>query len=501
VAYLEAIEPDDDGRRRFRLRAPRDGRDLGILRVDRAEDVAAAIARARAAQPAWAELGVRARADIIKGAVAILLRRRSEFMEVINTETGRTRMETVFMSMFASCDFMNFYARRAHKVLADRAIGAHLLKMKRIQMIYQPLGVVGVITPWNGPFEMSLNVSVQALLAGNAVVLKPSEATPRSGGLTAELLHEAGVPPDVFQVVYGDGETGAALVDGGVDKISFTGSVRTGRKVGEACGRNLVPCTLELGGKDPMIICEDANLERASAGAVFGAYMNAGQYCSSTERIYVERGIADVFLDKVLARVSALELGRDIGAIIFEPQFSVIEGHLADAVEKGARILMGGAREGNFFQPTVIVDVDHTMKLMTEETFGPILAVQVVDDLDEAIALANDTDYGLGASIFTRDKAKADAIARRLRSGSVCVNDAAVTYGVLEVPFGGRGQSGVGQINGAEALRQYCQPVPVIHDRFQRDEEHIWHPFTEDKIDGMLKAVGAIWGSPLRWWM
>src|ERR1019366_187659 len=268
------------------------------------------------------------------------------------------------------------------------------------------------ITPWNGPFILSLNPSVQALMAGNTVVLKPSEVTPFSGRLVGELFTEAGLPRDVLTIVEGDGETGAALVDAGVNKISFTGSVRTGRKVGEACGRNLIPCTLELGGKDPMIVCADADLERAVGGAVFGAFMNAGQFCCSTERVYVVESVADEFTRRVVEKTKALKLGKegefDIGPIIWPKQLETIERHVADALGKGARLLSGGRRAtevGNlFYEPTVLVDVTHDMAIMREETFGPILPIVRVKDEAEALRLANDTAYGLAANVWTKDE-------------------------------------------------------------------------------------------------
>ena len=248
--------------------------------------------------------------------------------------------------------------------------------------------VVGIITPWNGPFVMGMNPTCQALLAGNAVVLKPSEVTPFAGRLVKSVLEDAGLPPDLIQVVDGDGETGAALVEAGVDKISFTGSTRTGRKVGEICGRNLVQCSLELGGKDPMIVCADADIERAAGGAVFGAMFNTGQYCSSMERCYVVGSQGDRFTQLCVEKVQSLRMAADghydIAPMIWDRQIQVIERHIKDAVEKGAKVLVGGERDGQFFQPTVITDVTHDMLIMTEETFGPILPIMKVNSEEEA---------------------------------------------------------------------------------------------------------------------
>ncbi len=346
-------------------------------------------------------------------------------------------------------------------------------------------------------------------MAGNTVVLKPSEVTPFSGRLVGDLFREAGLPAGVFTVVEGDGETGAALVDAGVDKVSFTGSVRTGRKVGETCGRNLVPCTLELGGKDPMVVCADADVARAAGGAVFGAFMNAGQFCCSTERVYVVDSIADEFTRQVLEKTKALKLGRDgefdIGPMIWPRQLETIERHVADALARGAKVLTGGRRATQigdlFYEPTVLVDVTHDMAIMREETFGPILPIVRVPDEEEALRLANDTTYGLAANVWTRDEAKAVCLAKRLCAGSVCVNETAITYGAIEAPFGGRKTSGVGQVNGETGLRGYCFAQPIILDRFQLKEEHVWYPYTADKARTLQKVMSWLWGTRVGRWL
>jgi succinate-semialdehyde dehydrogenase/glutarate-semialdehyde dehydrogenase len=325
----------------------------------------------------------------------------------------------------------------------------------------------------------------------------------------ADLFREAGLPEDVLSVVQGDGETGRALVDAGVDKISFTGSVGTGRKVGEACGRNLVPCTLELGGKDPMVVCDDADLARAADGAVFGAFMNAGQFCCSTERVYVVDAVAEDFTRLVVEKTRTLRLGTegefDIGPMIWPRQLETIERHVADAVSKGARVLTGGRRATQvgklFYEPTVLVDVTHEMAVMREETFGPVLPIARVRDEDEAIRLANDTTYGLAASVWSRNEPKAIGIAKRLCSGSVCVNESAITYGATEAPFGGRRTSGVGQVNGETGLRGYCFAQPIVIDRFGAKSEQVWYPYTAAKAHTLQRAMRWIWGTPMGRWL
>ena len=504
MAIVEAIE-STSGARRLRVSSPVTREKIGEVTVTPAAEVRAVVARARAAQPAWAAAGFDERARVMRRALKTLIRRQEEFIDVLVRETGRSRVETIMMEIFASCDSLSYHAKHAKRLLADETRPLHLLRNKKLVVTYKPLGVVGIITPWNGPFVLSLNPSVQAMMAGNAVVVKPSEVTPLAGRLLAELFRDAGLPDGVLTVVEGDGETGAALVESGVDKISFTGSVRTGRKVGEACGRNLIPCTLELGGKDPMIVCADADLERAAGGAVFGAFMNTGQYCCSTERVYVVEPAADELTARVVDKVTALRQGRegefDLGPMIWPSQLDVIERHMADARKKGARVLTGGRRNtalgDMFYEATVLTDVTHDMLIMTEETFGPILPIVRVRDEEEALRLANDSAYGLSANVWTRDPEKAMALARRIESGSICINDAAVTYGALEAPFGGRKASGVGQVNGDTGLRGYCYATPVIFDRFGPKEEHVWYPYTVDKGKLLQKIIKWVWGTPI----
>jgi acyl-CoA reductase-like NAD-dependent aldehyde dehydrogenase len=505
MALVEPIEPGAGGRRRLRLKNPATLEPIGEIEVDTAEDVRAALERARKAQPEWARLGFEQRGRILRRAIPVLLHRQDEIVDALVAETGKPRIEVLAAELLTACDVIEFYAKRARRMLADRTIPVHLVKNKKLRIAYKPLGVVGIITPWNFPFILSLNPAVQALMAGNAVVLKPSEATPFAGRWIAELLAAAGLPEGVFQLLLGDGETGAALVESGVDKVSFTGSVRTGRGVGEACGRRLVPCTLELGGKDPMIVCADADLERAANGAVYGAFTNAGQVCMSTERVYVVDEVADAFLEKVLEKTSALRQGPegefDVGPMIFAPQLEVVERHVRDALAKGARVLSGGRRNpawaGLFYEPTVLVDVNHDMDVMREETFGPVLPIMRVRDESEALRLANDSLYGLNASVWTRNKHKGAELARAIESGSVVVNDCMVSYGIAESPFGGVKQSGIGQVNGELGLKSYCHAQSIVVDRFGGKTEPMWFPHSAGKLKTVRRMMRILWGTPL----
>jgi acyl-CoA reductase-like NAD-dependent aldehyde dehydrogenase len=505
MAVVEQIESAGGGRRRLGLSNPATLEAVGAIDVHTAADVAAAVERARKAQPAWAELGITERARFLERAIRVLLARQEDFVDVICSETGKPRLEAVATEILTACDSLQFYAKRAHRILADRTIPVHLMKTKKLKLSYRPLGVVGIITPWNFPFILALNPTAQALVAGNAVVLKPSEVTPFSGQLVERLFQEAGLPDGVFQLVQGDGETGAALVEADVDKISFTGSVRTGRKIAEACGRRLVPCTLELGGKDPMIVCADADLVRAARGAVYGAFANSGQVCTSTERVYVVNEIADEFTRRVLEETSALRQGAsgefDVGSIIFPQQLQIIEEHVADAVARGARVLAGGrrnpAQKGLFFEPTVLDGVTHQMRIMREETFGPVLPIMRVADENEALRLANDTRYGLNASVFTRDKRRGVEIAKSIESGCVVVNDCMLTYGVPESPFGGVKESGIGRVNGEMGLRSYCNTQSILIDRMGAKNEALWYPYSARKLSLIQRAIKVLWGTSL----
>jgi acyl-CoA reductase-like NAD-dependent aldehyde dehydrogenase len=505
MAILEPLEPGPGERRRYRLRSPATLDEIGTLEARGAGEVRAALEMARKAQPDWAALPVDERARYLRRALRALLAREAEVIEVIRRETGKPETEALAAEVLGACDALAFYARRAKRILADRTVPVHLLKTKKLRISYRPLGVVGIVTPWNFPFLLSLNPTAQALVAGNAVILKPSEATPQSGQLVEDLFRAAGLPEGVLQCLPGDGETGRALVEAGCDKISFTGSVATGRRVAEACGRQLVPCTLELGGKDPMVVCADADLERAAAGAVYGAFANAGQVCVSTERVYVVDAVADEFVRKVVEKTAELRQGADgeadVGPMILPSQLEVVERHVQDAVARGARVLAGGRRNpaspGLFFEPTVLVDVDHDMAVMREESFGPVLPIMRVRDEDEAIRLANDTRYGLNANVWTRDKRRGVELAKQIQSGSAVVNDCMITYGMAEAPFGGRKESGIGQVNGEIGLRSYCHAQSIAVDRFGGKGELLWFPYTARKTRLLQRAMRFLWGTPL----
>jgi succinate-semialdehyde dehydrogenase/glutarate-semialdehyde dehydrogenase len=511
MAIVTPIETPPGARRRLRLSSPATGDTLHEITVANADDVRAALERARKAQPAWEALGVEGRVRYLRRALDVLVAKQEEFIDVVVRESGKPRTEVLMMDVFSGCDSLNYVAKRAPRWLRPETRRLHgMLRLaKRLRIVYRPLGVVGVISPWNGPFILSLNPTIQALAAGNCVLLKPSEVTPLSGRLVGDLFEAVGLPEGVLQVLLGDAETGAALVEAGVDKISFTGSVATGRKVAEACARQLVPCTLELGGKDPMVVCEDADLDSAAGGAVAGAFLNAGQYCCGTERVYVLDSVADEFVRKVVERAGALRQGSDgefdVGPLFWPRQLEIVEEHVADAFAKGARALVGGRRnpnlDGLYFEPTVLVDVSHEMKIMQEETFGPVLPIMRVRDEEEAIRLANDSRYGLAANVWTRSRRHGVEVATRIQSGSVCVNDMAMTYGAPEAPFGGLKQSGVGHVNGDAAVRGYCHALPILIDRFGGRQARDAYPYSFRRDAGMQRLIRFLFGTSIGRWL
>ncbi|HEX9814236.1 MAG TPA: aldehyde dehydrogenase family protein [Myxococcota bacterium] len=511
MAIVTPIETLPGERRRLRLASPATGKPFGEIEVQNAHDVASALEAARNAQPEWAARSVDERACYMVRAVQELIERQDEFVDVLLRESGKPRAEALMMEIYSACDVLTYYAKHAAEMLHSekRRLHGFMRFMKKLRIEYRPLGVIGVISPWNGPFILSLSPTIQALLAGNAVLLKPSEVTPYSGKLAGDLLEAVGLPDGLVSVLLGDGETGAALVEAGVDKISFTGSVETGRSVAEACARQLIPCTLELGGKDPMIVCADANLDNAAGGALVGAFLNSGHVCCGTERVYVVDEVADEFTQKVLERVAHLRQGSrgefDVGAIFWDRQLEIIEAHVADAIAKGAKLLAGGRRnsdlDGLFFEPTVLSEVNHNMLVMQEETFGPVLPIMRVADLDEAVRLANQTHYGLGANVWTRDNRSGVRLARQIDSGSVCINDMSITYGVLEAPFGGLKSSGVGQVHGPNALRGFTHAKPILIDRFGGKATAGLYPYSFKNEARIQRLIRILYRSPLGRWL
>ena len=488
---------------------PATGETLATIPELGADQVKAMAETAREAQPAWWDSGFEARAKVLLDARSWMVQNAERVVGTICAETGRPADETQFAEFGYGLSALEFWAKRAPDYLADEAIesASPFVRGRRMVVRYEPVGLVGVIGPWNYPLNNSFGDCIPALAAGNAVILKPSELTPLTSLLMAQMLAECGLPPGVFQVATGRGETGSALV-GLVDYVMFTGSVRTGKKVMQQAAERLTPVSLELGGKDPMIVLADADLERAANAAISYGLNNSGQVCISVERIYAEDPIHDELLERIAQKVETLRQGPpgpagtvDVGAMIFPPQIETIEAHIADAVEKGARVVTGGKRAegpGRFFEPTVLADVDHSMRCMTEETFGPTLPVMRVHDAEEAVALANDGPYGLQASVWTRDEARGEELARRIQSGVACVNDAQVNYGALELPMGGWKESGLGSRHGPDGIRKYTrrQSLMITPGTIgSRDAHHF--PYTAQVTETIGQTFAALATSDL----
>jgi acyl-CoA reductase-like NAD-dependent aldehyde dehydrogenase len=485
---------------------PATGRVISSVPLLGPEAVETIAARARRAQPGWAALSFEDRGRVLLRAQKWMVDNLERVIDVVVSESGKTYEDAQLADYGYTVGALGFWAKEAPKYLAEEHVPSWnnpVVAGKRLIIRYAPIGVVGVIGPWNYPIANSFGDCIPALAAGNSVLLKPSEVTPLSSLLMAEMMRECGLPDDVFQVATGDGSTGAALIEH-VDCVMFTGSTRTGKAVMKAAADHLVPCYLELGGKDPMIVCADANLDRAANAAAFYSMNNGGQVCISIERVYVEEPVYDEFVSKVTANVGRLRQGQpgaagsvDVGAVTFPPQIDVVDAHVRDAVDKGARVLVGGQRrqgDGRFFEPTVLVDVDHSMKIMTEETFGPTLPIMKVPDAEEALRLANDTAYGLQASVWTRDVERGEALARRVEAGVVCVNDAQVNYSALNLPMGGWKSSGLGTRHGAAGIRKYTKTQSLLVTRLAPKRDLHMFPYSRRRTRLLQRMLRALYG-------
>jgi acyl-CoA reductase-like NAD-dependent aldehyde dehydrogenase len=481
---------------------PRTGSLIAEIEQMSAAQVGSAVDRARSTAVAWSSLTYKERTRHLLKVRDQLLNSAEELVDTICAETGKQRAEAVTTELMAVCETIGWYAKNGERALDTQSVSPGLMAHKKAWKRYEPLGVIAVISPWNYPFTLSMTPVITALFAGNTVVLKPSEVTP-TVGLAIGKLFEDDSWGDIVQVVTGGGETGEALVRSGCDKICFTGSVRTGKRVMAAAADSLTPVLLELGGKDPMIVCVDADLARASKGAVWGAFQNSGQTCMSVERFYVEESIFEEFLERVLKETALIRQnasGGDIGSMTFAPQIEIVEEHIADALSKGARVVAGGHRldqAGLWFEPTVLVDVDHTMSIMTEETFGPVMPIMSVSDPEEGLRLANDSIYGLNSSVWTSDQDLAISIANRLEAGNVCINDCIVSYAIPGLPFGGVKQSGIGRVHGPEGLREFSAIKSVMSTRVAAPRELWWFPVPQALEALGITSMRARFGSTL----
>jgi acyl-CoA reductase-like NAD-dependent aldehyde dehydrogenase len=602
---------------RFAVHNPATQGIIGTLPNLGANQITEAVARAAAAHPGWAASSVRDRMRILERFAELLCDQKDSIARVISREAGKPEAEAMSTEILVVLDTVKYLQNHVPAFLKPEPVphGNPIMKLKRGTLLREPFGVIGIISPWNYPFSLPTIQTLTALVTGNAVALKPSEFTPYSSLELARLLKEAGLDPDLLQVITGDGAAGAALLAANVQKVVFTGSVATGKRVAQAAAARLLPVVLELGGKDPMIVLEDADIDVASSAAVWGAFMNAGQTCLSVERCYVQEKVYPTFLEKCVEKTEKLRVGSsyidssshplrhdqpgedktsspqrmghpqsssshslrheqpgedkayspkrmghpqsssshplphqevgegeirdgakdgapvsrvssagegtstpkhaksahvgdpdacgpdpevDLGPMIHERQLRIVQSHVDEALARGARLLAGGKAMPqlgpNFFTPTILADVDHSMQIMREETFGPVLPVCSFKTEDEAVALANDSEYGLAASIFTRDRKRGEALARRIQAGTVMVNDVLTCFGISEAPHGGIKASGIGRTHGRFGLEEMVWPKYVDSDRVPRMKKLWWYgygPAFGQQMGGFIELLFA----------
>ena len=452
-------------------------------------EVRAAVARARAAQPAWNALPIERRIEIVGKFQHLLQEQKSEVGALITREAGKPYVEALLTEVLVVLDAARFLIDNAWSFLSEQPVahGGLAMKTKRGRILREPHGVIGIVSPWNYPLSIPAVDALGALVSGNAVVLKPSEFTSLVALKFQSLLHDAGVPEAVFQVIPGDGATGAALLNSDIDKLIFTGSVPTGKRIAQAAAARLLPVVLELGGKDPMLVLDDADIDVASSAAIWGAFVNAGQACLSVERCYVHRSLYARFLDACVKKAQQLRIGNgldaetDIGPMIHEGQVRMVEAQVQEAKAQGARVLAGGSRlpdlGPNFYAPTILADVTQDMRVMREETFGPVLSVAPFDSDDAAVRLANDSDFALAASVWTNNTNRGEALARRIVAGTVMVNDTISCFGISEAPHGGVKASGIGRSHGRFGLEEMVRVKYLDIDRLPRMKKLWWYGY------------------------
>ena len=456
-------------------------------------------------------MSVRERLDEVGKLKHYILENRDKLARQIVAETGKCQMDAMLMEVFAAIDIIGFYQKNAVRILADKKVKTPLmLAGKKSRVFYEPMGPVLIISPWNYPFHLSFVPSVCALVAGNPVILKPSRFTPLRG-LIEEMVEKSGFLPGAFQVVYASRKTAGRLIEKRPAKIHFTGSVGAGKKIMAQAAQHLIPVELELGGKDPMIVFEDVNMERTVNGALWGGMANCGQTCTSVERIFVHESVYDEFTASLQAKTQKLrtlekdkapddELELGVGCMTAEFQIEEIEGQIAEARERGARFLTGGAREAgsHVFPPTIVADVDNTMQIQCEESFGPVITVSKFREEQEAIGMANDSPYGLSASVWSKDLVRAERVARAIVTGNVSINNVCATQGNPALPFGGVKDSGFGRYRGEWGLHAFSNVKSILIDKQSSRLETYWYPYSKEKYGLMSKVIETVFnGGPL----
>jgi succinate-semialdehyde dehydrogenase/glutarate-semialdehyde dehydrogenase len=504
---MTALSRDaSNGREQMTVVNPATLEELERVPLMTSDEIKAAVGRAERMFPLWRDLPVRERAKYVLRARDYMLEHVDDVARVITLEMGKPKVEALVNEVMVSADLMDHYARRAEEILDDQPIPLHLFKVVRQSYVrYEPFGVVSVISPWNYPLSIPMSSIVFALLAGNTVVFKPASDAVLIARKIEEIFKAGGLPEGVLNLVIAAGETlGTALYEPPVRKVAFTGSTGTGVAILREASKHLIPVTLELGGKDAMIVLPDADLERAAAGAVWGAFFNAGQTCASVERCYVHRSVYDRFVALVTEQTRQLRVGPgsepdvDVGPMTNAKQLEVVEEHVRDAIERGATAVVGGSRldrlKGTFFAPTVLTGVTQDMRCMREETFGPTLPIMPFDTEDEVVALANDSEYGLTASVWSRDRERAERMAARLEAGTVSINDHASSFGLPETPWQGVKKSGIGVTHGDEGLRAFAIAKHVAVDRIPLTTQPWWFPYSAVKYEAFKSGIKMVLG-------
>lgn len=484
---------------------PRTGEVRAEIPTVNPEEVRDAVEVARKVAPEWGAISPEGRAHILREVRYRMYSLMDEIVETVSEECGKPRTEALAHDLVPAMLMMQYYERSVSKALKPKRLGGMIAPLLGVssRLEWRPFGVVGCITPWNYPITNAFLAFSTPLFAGNAVVIKPSEVTPACGELLRKILDP--LPPGVATVVQGGGDVGAALVDAPCDKISFVGSPATGRRICEAAAKHLTPVVMELGGKDAAIVCEDADLDMASSGVLWGSFFNAGQTCCSIERTFVVDSIADEFKDRLLEKLSDLKQGTndgDVGSLTAPRQLEIVERHVSDAVEKGATLLAGGPDKGPsnsngslWYAPTVLEDVSEEMDVVNEETFGPVLTITRVQDDEEAVRRANEEGVNLTASVWTGSRSRAESIGSRLRAGTVASNDHGTQVGMPWSPWGGVGESGFGRLNGELGMQEFSVPVHVAHNMLPQMKKLWWYPYEENVSKG-FSAMADFLGSP-----
>jgi acyl-CoA reductase-like NAD-dependent aldehyde dehydrogenase len=505
---MEAATAAQETRTTGRLESfnPATGELVGSVDTITPDQVQAVVDDVGEVQPFWAQLSLEDRARYMRQAADALLEDIDDIAELLTREQGKPRTESYTMELLPTVDLLHWCADNGPEILADEKVPYPqlFLKTKRSFFSYEPIGVVGVIAPWNYPWSIPFGEVAIALMAGNGVVLKPASLTPLLGERIRETFEKGGLPEGLVRVVHGGGAVGGALAESSAGKIFFTGSVEVGRMVGEACARSLKGSVLELGGKDPQIVCADADLANAVSGAVWGGFANAGQTCSGIERTYVVREVAGRFLEGVLRETERLTVGdplewtTEVGPMVSEEQFESVQELVEDAIASGAERLTGGPRDvpgfpGKFIAPTVLTGVTDEMRIMQEEIFGPVLPIVTVDSEEEAVQRANASRFGLGASIWTRDRAKGERMARRIESGMVWINDHSYSHGACQCSWGGVKESGIGRSHSKFGFYE-CVNVKLVAWEPGLTRDFWWQPYDRTLGEAIRASAKLVYG-------